>query len=226
MFAKHFQPILKCSWSLKLGLCPSKCYSSLVLAQIWPREQHGPRSECSRKDSLIVVHTVYHFFCMFQMRTISCEPPHDKTNEMACAPSEDSDQPGHLPSLIRDFAVRMKKHWVLNYPLSTLRWLISLKRPRGRAVSTPDFGSRGRRFESRWRGDSSQTLTGLHCTEPFMFTLPSSRNDWNTVEGMINPNSSIWSYWADGCPGWSESSLGAQSVCWFCRAVAHIRIVW
>ena len=29
------------------------------------------------------------------------EPPHDKTNKMACAPSEDSDQPGHLPSLIR-----------------------------------------------------------------------------------------------------------------------------
>ena len=29
-----------------------------------------------------------------------CEPPHDKTNKMACAPSEDSDQPGHLPRLI------------------------------------------------------------------------------------------------------------------------------
>ena len=29
------------------------------------------------------------------------ELPHDKTNKMACAPSEDSDQPGHLPSLIR-----------------------------------------------------------------------------------------------------------------------------
>ena len=31
------------------------------------------------------------------------EPPHDKTNK--CAPSEDSDQPGHPPSLIRIFAV-------------------------------------------------------------------------------------------------------------------------
>ena len=29
------------------------------------------------------------------------EPPHDKTNKMACAPSEDSDQPGHPPRLIR-----------------------------------------------------------------------------------------------------------------------------
>ena len=33
------------------------------------------------------------------------EPPHDKTNKEACAPSEDLDQPGH-PSLIRVFAVR------------------------------------------------------------------------------------------------------------------------
>ena len=34
------------------------------------------------------------------------EPHHDKTNKMACAPSEDSDQPGHPPILIRVFAVR------------------------------------------------------------------------------------------------------------------------
>ena len=33
------------------------------------------------------------------------ELPHDKTNKMAYAPSEDSDQPGHQPSLIRVFAV-------------------------------------------------------------------------------------------------------------------------
>ena len=37
------------------------------------------------------------------------EPPRDKTNKMSYAPSEDSDQPWHSPSLIRVFAVRMKK---------------------------------------------------------------------------------------------------------------------
>ena len=42
-----------------------------------------------------------------------------------CAPSEDSDQPGHPPSLIRVFAVCMKKHWVLSYPLSAQRMLWS-----------------------------------------------------------------------------------------------------
>ena len=35
-----------------------------------------------------------------QEKTRKYEPPHDKTNKMACAPSEDSDQPGHPPSLI------------------------------------------------------------------------------------------------------------------------------
>ena len=29
------------------------------------------------------------------------EPPNDKTNKMTFVPSEDSDQPGHPPSLIR-----------------------------------------------------------------------------------------------------------------------------
>ena len=42
-----------------------------------------------------------------------------------CAPSEDLDQPGHPPCLIRAFAVRMKKGWVLSYPLSAQRRLWS-----------------------------------------------------------------------------------------------------
>ena len=42
-----------------------------------------------------------------------------------CAPSEDSDQPELPPSLIRVFAVRMKKTWVLSYPLSVQRRLRS-----------------------------------------------------------------------------------------------------
>ena len=41
------------------------------------------------------------------------------------ADSEDSDQPGHPPSLMRVFAVRMKKARVLSYPLSAQRRLWS-----------------------------------------------------------------------------------------------------
>ena len=42
-----------------------------------------------------------------------------------CVPSEDSDQPGHLPSLIRVFAVRMKKPRALSYPMSAQQRLWS-----------------------------------------------------------------------------------------------------
>ena len=49
------------------------------------------------------------------------ESQHDKTNKMTCAPSEDTDQPGQPPSLIRVFTVRMKKPWVLSCPMSAQR---------------------------------------------------------------------------------------------------------
>ena len=64
--------------------------------------------------------------------------PTNRTNKMACTP--------------RVFAVRMKKAWVLSYPMSTQRRLIRL----------------------------------------------------------------------GGYPSWSESSLGAQSLCWFCHVAAHL----
>ena len=41
-----------------------------------------------------------------------------QNHKMACAHSEDSDQPGHLSSLIRVFTVNLKKAWVLSYLLS------------------------------------------------------------------------------------------------------------
>ena len=82
------------------------------------------------------------------------------------APSEHSDQPGLLSSLIRVFAVRMKKSWVLSYPLSTQR-----------------------RLRSAWA--SAQSDLSLRCV-------------------------------LSGCPGWSESSLGAHSFCLFCHVAAHI----
>ena len=48
-----------------------------------------------------------------------------QSQQCGCASSEDSDQPWHPPSLIRVFAVCMKKAWVLSYPLSAQRRLRS-----------------------------------------------------------------------------------------------------
>ena len=61
----------------------------------------------------------------FRIITVIFEPPQDKTNKMVCAPSEDSDQPRHPPSLIRVFTVHMKKPWFLSYLLSTQRRFLS-----------------------------------------------------------------------------------------------------
>ena len=80
------------------------------------------------------------------------------------AASKDSDQPGHLPSLIRVFAVRMKKHWVLSYLKSAQRrlwsdWVdaqadLSLRYPHGHFVG----------FVMRW------LKCHLKADEPVRFT--------------------------------------------------------
>ena len=62
------------------------------------------------------------FWSCFNMKI---EPRHDKPNKMICAPSEDSDQPGHPPSLIRISAVRLKQTWALSYPVCAQRRLWS-----------------------------------------------------------------------------------------------------
>ena len=60
-----------------------------------------------------------------QIQIWTNEPPHDKTYKMTYAPSEDSDQPGHLPSYIIVFAGCMKNHWAF-YLLSAQWRLIRL----------------------------------------------------------------------------------------------------
>ena len=79
------------------------------------------------------------------------EPRHDKTNKMS-APSEDSDQPGHPPSLIR--------------------------------VHEKSLGPE----------------------QPIQ----------RTTKSLIR---------LGACPGWSESSLGAKSFCWFCHEVAQLFVM-
>ena len=57
--------------------------------------------------------------------TFNTFEPHDKTNKVVCAPSEDSDEPGHPPCPIRLFAIRTKKAWFLSYSLNAQRRLWS-----------------------------------------------------------------------------------------------------
>ena len=55
----------------------------------------------------------------------SNEPGHSIFYNILCALSDDSDQPAHMRRLIRVFAVRLTRLWVLGYPLDALRRLWS-----------------------------------------------------------------------------------------------------
>ena len=63
-------------------------------------------STLSMAITFMLVNTTFRIVYMSAAFVTLEEPQHDKTNKMTCAPSEDSDQSGHPPSLIRAFALR------------------------------------------------------------------------------------------------------------------------
>ena len=86
---------------------------------------HGSGNRVVVYVPIISVHATRKFGSTKCTQFLQFELSHDKTNKMICAPSEEADQHGHPPSLIRVFDVRMKKHWALSYLLSALRRLWS-----------------------------------------------------------------------------------------------------
>ena len=59
---------------------------------------------------------VTNYSIKLHLDVLKFELAYNKTNQMTRAPSEDSDQPGHPPSLIRVFAVSINNHLILSYP--------------------------------------------------------------------------------------------------------------
>ena len=57
-------------------------------------------------DEVEYLHRLLYAHPLYGPFQVKYEPQHDKTSKMTCAPSKDSVQPGHSPSLIRVFAVR------------------------------------------------------------------------------------------------------------------------
>ena len=130
----------------------------------------------------------------------SFEPVHDKTNKTTCAPSEDSDQPGHPPSLIRVFIVRMNKAWVFSYPLSTQRRLIRLGRCPGSSeslLSTPQV-----------------ILLVLSCTGWSVFDVCFMGCQWQKLS--TGGQQRLWSDW-DACPSWMP-----RQICVFAGHTSHL----
>ena len=67
----------------------------------------------------MLIHDECHIFIVKQTREHELED--DKTYKMICAPSENSDQPGHLPSLIRVFSVPLGKQQSWGFVLLRLK---------------------------------------------------------------------------------------------------------
>ena len=99
------------------------CQATRVPGVIWEQKStlllNSPRT--AKRHSIWTCDSFSYWYLVKQ----KYELQHDKTNKMTCLPCKDSDQPGHPPSLIRVFAVRMKKAWVLSKPLSAGQWLWS-----------------------------------------------------------------------------------------------------
>ena len=58
------------------------------------------RKALARLHFAVCICDKYPFLMGWLISVYAFEPPHDKTNKMACAPSENSVQPGHPPCLI------------------------------------------------------------------------------------------------------------------------------
>ena len=136
---------------------------------------------------------------------------------MTCVPNKDTYQPGHPPSLIRGFTVRMKKHWVLGYPLSAQGRMIRLGRCPGWFES-----SLGAPIILLVLSCSISIIEPRHDKTNKMSARPVKtqislgiRPDWS-VFAVRMKKAWVLSYPMSaerrlirlgGCPGWSESSM-------------------
>ena len=176
---------------------------------------------------------------MLLWRNMEDDPDHDKTSKMIYAPSKDSEGPEHLPSLIRVFAVRMKKHWVLGYPLSALQRLwsdwadaradLSLLSAHAILLVLSWGGSDTHLIcfsENIWATSWKNQQNHLCTQRRLKSTLTSAQSD----QSLSCPHGETLDHWVSleriaktlisRCPGWFESSLDAQVVvfvlsrCW------------
>ena len=111
------------SWGPKLSSCGQlRLWSDWAnaLADLSLRWAHMPLCWLCHETAQFYLYCTliqWPFLCSSQYNFVTpFELAHTNTNKMTWVPSRDSDQSGHLPSLISLCTSRMKKHWVLSYP--------------------------------------------------------------------------------------------------------------
>ena len=90
---------------LLLGVTVRHHSASLVLPNNYPRDRNFNPHLITIKDYYNIIEQRPKSDSEDMAGRLAYESPRDKTNKLTCAPSKDSDQPGHPPSLIRAFAV-------------------------------------------------------------------------------------------------------------------------
>ena len=161
------------------------------------------------------------------------EPPHGKTKKMTFVPSEDSDQPGHPPSLIRVFAMRSMDSLGPNFASGGQRWLWSdwsVRVAERLALPTSDHGVAG----SNPAGGEILPEPKRRYIAQSLSCSPFRRLEMTEIllkgrKTLTHP--SIWSDWADAN---ADLSLrwAHRSFCCFYYAVAqfsywnHFRNNW
>ena len=119
------------------------------------------------------------------------------------------------------FAVRTKKAWVLSYPLSAQRKLWS---DWADALSYMCFVLLPFNYTN-----PSLSLVYYFLTSHLFYSTNPPPPLHLCTEPRLMSSTEVKTYRKKGkkerCPGWSESSLGAQSFCWFCHEAAQIHTV-
>ena len=137
-----------------------------------------------------------------------------------------TDQPGHAPSLIRVFPVRLKKAWVLSYPLGTLRRLRS-----DWADAQADLGLRWAHRSFCWFCHEAAHL--LSCEKVgrclrghiqiTILILKGKRKEppHDKTNKMTCTQRRLSSVWADAQAD-QRLRWVHRSFCWFCHEAAHL----
>ena len=101
-------------------------YDGRVYEALWDYCQQSPMNEKDVSKLSLSFHVISYYLrgLMHRIATLNPNKQQHMSNiwaaswqnqQMTFVPSEDPEQPGHPPSLIRLFAGRMKRHWVLSY---------------------------------------------------------------------------------------------------------------
>ena len=124
-----------------------------------------------------------------------------------CAKRRLRSAPGHPPSLISVSAVRMKKFNIKYSGLQIVHLSLLMTKTNKMSCAPSEYSDQPGHWPSLIR------VFAVRMKKVWVLSYPLSAQRRPSLIRLC------------GCPGWPESSLGAQSLCWFCHVAAHVLIL-